>query len=583
MHKNKKSSWRLPRDAVFAIIISVFSIITVGSIVVLEKSKPSPDMLELWKNIVLSILCSVAASVIFILLQKSFTRDEHKELTLQLDTIEAALQRQSELYDSGIISIRPKSYFDNEDNFWRDIINNTEGRLDLMGHSLSKWFYPEYKTLFCNKIKAIAESDKEVRIVLSTREIRIQDVYLVYWGKLDKGELTRTEKSILNFLFLAQEIDEAKRQNLKLFVVDLAKVTYMYIRTDHQSIISPYIFSPTNSQNTFLLELQSGTKYARTFEDDFREIVEEIPCLDLSPKEESYLEQIRYIESENQYSGNGWNFESTRKYLYHSGCMRLEAGYFEHYLNSKFVKAVIELPVSYGCPAKCGFCASSIIQTFQPLHSEQMMKLFEDLYNTHQASKRKTVLVSLTGMGDIYFNPDHVIDFLLRLSSYRNLQITLSSCLWNKALLEKVSRLEPQLTIRNIQITFVSDKSDVLSRVMPVYAGKTPDFDEILNFIKTSDKQYYRFNYILIDGLNDSEEDFQRLNTMLADVKDKVIVRISRLNKTNATEMNGLSQAASEKAEQLSQVLQSAGIKNYMFYAERNDNMNCGQLVTESN
>lgn len=70
------------------------------------------------------------------------------------------------------------------------------------------------------------------------------------------------------------------------------------------------------------------------------------------------------ITVDNQYSGNGWNFEKTTKYIFEMDNIVLEAGYFEHYMDDEYVKSVVELPVSYGCPAHCGFCAASAIDRF---------------------------------------------------------------------------------------------------------------------------------------------------------------------------------------------------------------------------
>lgn len=302
----------------------------------------------------------------------------------------------------------------------------------------------------------------------------------------------------------------------------------------------------------------------------------------MPPKEEQFLELVHCFETENQYSGHGWNFEKTKKYIYHDVQMELEAGYFEHYLDTMFVKSVIELPVSYGCPSKCRFCASSSIHNFCPLHAEQMMALFEELYNIHyHICANKTTVVSLTGIGDIFFNPDNTLEFLQRLTSYENLQVTLSSCLWNRTLLNRISQLETKLAIRNIQFTCISDNSDILSRVMPIYASEAPDFKDIRDFVKNSNRQYFRINYVLIKGLNDSKTEFYHLAEALAEIKDKVIIRISKLNETKATKKNGLFPATPASAEEFSELLSSVGIRDYIFYSMKNDNMNCGQLITE--
>lgn len=287
------------------------------------------------------------------------------------------------------------------------------------------------------------------------------------------------------------------------------------------------------------------------------------------------------IVCENRYSGHGWNRERTEKYLYQADDIILEAGYFEHYLDDAFVKTVIELPVSYGCPSKCKFCASSNIPDFYPLAAEEIMALFKDLYDAHRPREKGPLLVSLTGIGDLYFNTCNVMEFLRQLSLYEGVQVTLSSCLWDRDLLEQVTRLTPQQMIRKLQITFVSDRPDVLRNIIPVYADRPPNLKEVVDFMKASDKTYYRINYVLMKDINDAQEDFQRLRDVLTEVKDRVIVRISKLNETRATGRNDLSRAEPGRAEALQALLSDSGISSYIFCSERNDHMNCGQLVTE--
>ena len=108
MDKNK-SRRKFPKGVFSYIVIGILGIGIIISIIVLEYKKDEPDISVLWQNILLSILCSVVASIFFILIQKVFTRDDNKELGKQLDIIETSLRRQNELYDSGILSIHPKA------------------------------------------------------------------------------------------------------------------------------------------------------------------------------------------------------------------------------------------------------------------------------------------------------------------------------------------------------------------------------------------------------------------------------------------------------------------------------------------
>ena len=81
--------------------------------------------------------------------------------------------------------------------------------------------------------------------------------------------------------------------------------------------------------------------------------------------------------------------------------------------------------------------------------------------------------------------------------------------------------------------------------------------------------------------MNDTIEDFNILKNILIEIKDKIIVRISRLNENKSTKRNNLHPTSIEIMKQFKELLSEAGIKCYIFYSEKNDNMNCGQLITE--
>ncbi len=287
------------------------------------------------------------------------------------------------------------------------------------------------------------------------------------------------------------------------------------------------------------------------------------------------------ITVENNYSGSDWNFEKTTKYIFDIGYAEIEAGYFEHYRDDIFVKSVLELPQTYGCPAKCRFCASAAIEQFLPFDSLFLEELFLYLYNENHLSEQKYVLLTMTGMGDIFFNFENVERFLMKVKKYKNLHITLSSCLWNKELLQKAELFGKGIPIRNLQITYVTDKAEQLANIIPFYKNYRYDFEELIQYIKASNAKNYRINYIMIKGVNDRDVDFQRFRENLNEVSDKIVVRISKLNETGATRRNNLSPTGIDALQKLQSILQKDGIKSYIYYAYKNDNMNCGQLITE--
>lgn len=273
-----REAWIFLGFAVFALIIFVLAFALAGS------SNNENQMNSVILSIILGIVSSIIASVIVLIIQKAFARDEHEKLAEKLNVIEKALKRKDSLYDSGIRSIHPKIYFDKEGTFWEDILNNTENKLDLVGHSIRTWFYPEFRDTFFERVQAMLNNEKEVRIVLAPNSRpRLNCVFNTDRSRFEwRGTVeSKAGQTIGALCQLLQDIgDMQKRKYLKVYVADPTKVTYMYIRTDEQSIISPYIFSPANSPQAFLLELESTSAYAKAFERDFEDMIGGLTCLD---------------------------------------------------------------------------------------------------------------------------------------------------------------------------------------------------------------------------------------------------------------------------------------------------------------
>lgn len=587
--KNKKPVF--PRGILAAILIALIGIAGIVTLAALESQKNPSDLLGLWEDIVLGILCSVVASVVFAILTRIYSRNDSDAVERRLQFIEKHLIRQNELYDSGIKSIRPKSHFDQEEDYWNGILSGSAVRLDLIGHSLSNWFGRRYRDTFIRKVRQIVSSGGIVNVVLSTPApdsigTMLSNVKTAYWH--EQIRLNKVEKTLLEFYRLLMEnIPEKDRCNLRIYVADVEKVTYFYIRTDTQCIISPYTYSPGTRENIFLLELLPDTAHVKILEDDFDEMISNMIPLDFKIQDDESRDVGIWLErqcsSENKYKSKDWDREITNKFIFRDSHGIYEAGLFRHYLGKTFVKAVIELPVGFGCPSKCRYCASARIDGFYPLTAQQMRSMFEQLYWENDLDKMGNVLLSMTGMGDIYFNQKNVFAFLDTLRGYNNLSLTLSSNFWTASLLEKAVAVRSLLQIRYIQYTYVSDKQDIRERLIGILDSmEKQDFlDEYISFIQADNNLFYRINYIVISNINDSEDDVDRFIRLVDGIKDKLTVRLSRLNETGATRENHLVPSDCVRLGEINEQMKNAGLQSYIFYSENNDNMNCGQLITE--
>lgn len=274
------------RRTIIVGVISFFCIIIIVLLIVIEQMKTSPDIYTLIQNVMLSILCSIVASFIFMYIQMGIEQDESDTIMEKLNHIDQKLKIQESLYDSGIKSVRKKSYYDKKDNFWNNMIRLTENRLDLTGHSISNWFSSEYKEVFCAKIKNMINEERYVRIVLSCndKDLILSKIQDIVEGKGQLKTFSKIERTCYELAILLKNIDSKKQKYLEVYVTDIKDVTYLYIRTDEQCFISPYIFNSKNSGDTFLLELETGVEYSRCFEEDFDEMIRNLDCVNLVKK-----------------------------------------------------------------------------------------------------------------------------------------------------------------------------------------------------------------------------------------------------------------------------------------------------------
>ena len=288
----------------------------------------------------------------------------------------------------------------------------------------------------------------------------------------------------------------------------------------------------------------------------------------------------------NSYAGSDWNFEKTSKYVFSNGQECIEAGYFIHYFKNgnsmEEMKHVIELPSSHGCLMRCGFCASSQIMNIRVLESEEIYEIFTYIFHYNKLENKKNILVSMKGIGDLYFTLDTVEKVLQKISyNYRDICFSVSSCYWTEEMLKKIEFLQTFINFRTIQVSYITHNVEKLKNVIPYYENIIYDVDAMIQIIKQSNIKEFKINYMLIKGLNDSDDDFAAFISRFEGIKNMIVIRISKVNETQASIKNGIIGASIDRMLEFKKQLLNQDYKAYTFYSYKDDNMNCGQLITE--
>ena len=288
---------------------------------------------------------------------------------------------------------------------------------------------------------------------------------------------------------------------------------------------------------------------------------------------------IDKIKNENQYSGSDWNYEITYKYIFEIDNILIEAGQFYHYYNDlgklTLKKEVIELPSSSGCPIRCSYCASSYIKKCQVLSANQIVEVFEFIYNNNVVYDHM-LLVTMTGIGDYTLNYENIDKAMLVINSkYRNIVFTISSCIWNKESIARAEELAKQVNIRAINITYVTHDSTIINKLIPYYKKQDYNISKTMLLFENSSLNNLRINYVMINEINDNDNDFDLFVKYMGNLKERVVVRISRMNITHASRKAELLPPDLERMNAFKKHLEKFGFKAYMFYSLQDDNMNC--------
>ena len=186
----------------------------------------------------------------------------------------------------------------------------------------------------------------------------------------------------------------------------------------------------------------------------------------------------------------------------------------------------------------------------------------------------------MKGIGDLYFTIDSVLGAIKQMASVnKKITFSVSSCYWTYDMLKKVENMSTEVLFRSIQFTYVSYDNDVLKNIIKFYESRTYDIDMISSMITKSKLHQFKINYIMIEGVNDSEKDFEIFISKLKKIRQKIVIRISKMNVTESSKMNKLNGTTINKMMDFKKQLKDEGFNVYLFYSYKDDQMNCGQLI----
>jgi 23S rRNA (adenine2503-C2)-methyltransferase len=261
--------------------------------------------------------------------------------------------------------------------------------------------------------------------------------------------------------------------------------------------------------------------------------------------------------------------DGTRKYL-----LKMTDGNFVEAVFMKYEYGnTLCISTQIGCNMGCVFCASGIGGKIRNLEGWEMLD--EYLICRKDAGEDINHVV-LMGMGEPFDNYDNVSEFLRLIHdpdgvglSYRNITVSTSGLIKG---IKKFSEDFPQV---NLAISLHAATQDERQELMPVAkSNRLEDLIETCREVSEKTGRRITFEYALIAGKNDRDEDVKKLSSLLKGMLCHV-----NLIPLNPVIENGMKGSGRDAAKFFADKLEKAGIPATVRRSLGQDiDAACGQL-----
>ena len=177
------------------------------------------------------------------------------------------------------------------------------------------------------------------------------------------------------------------------------------------------------------------------------------------------------------------------------------------------------LSTQVGCPLDCAFCATATMDYERNLDAGEIV---DQLTHARRAAGRNITNIVYMGMGEPLMNYENVMKSVEIISTAMGVaarRITISTAGWA----ERIRRMADEGRKAKLAISLHSTRDDVRTKLMPI--NKKFPVRELLDAVRyyyKKIKQRVTYEYILFDGINDTERDLHDLIKFVKAVPSKV-------------------------------------------------------------
>ena len=229
-----------------------------------------------------------------------------------------------------------------------------------------------------------------------------------------------------------------------------------------------------------------------------------------------------------------------------------------------------------GCNMGCTFCASGLLKKQRDLSAGEMVAEVLYVQKELDAIGARVDNIVIMGTGEPFDNYDNVIRFCEIVNSDHGLaigarHITISTC----GIVPRIDDFAAGHYQYNLAISLHAPNDELRSRLMPV--NKAYPLSELMAALKrysTNNHRRLTFEYILLDGVNDSDETAIELADLIRGMNAYV-----NLIPYNQVDENGYLSVNEKKALHFYDVLMKHGVKATLRSRHGDDiDAACGQL-----
>lgn len=289
---------------------------------------------------------------------------------------------------------------------------------------------------------------------------------------------------------------------------------------------------------------------------------------------------VQVVESRMSYAARSWDEEHATRYVLDLDGRLVEFSHFRHRHAGSYVKDVIEVASSFGCTVGCHHCAAADLPQAQALSADEIVACTMLLAERHGVADSARLLITYSGIGEASLLRRSVFDSAERLqAAFPQAEFIMTTVGVRPEFLHTLGDVSERIRLRLVQVSQFSADSAVVRGLMPLGDRLGYDVTTLVEALAAEARLRYRINLVVMAGVNDSPEQVGALLSVLEPVRQRSVLRVSRLNRTSASERHALVPPPTAVVEQIAATARGRGWDAYAFYSHGDDRLNCGQLT----